>query len=157
MTGWWAEQCPRRSVGLPHAHRKGCTIEAHDDDREDGHYPFQCCECEAFDPKSKAVVTTPPPIDVQDRLNALGLMPPLGARDIVKGLMSDQPPRRPESWDEHMEHELVEPKYITGNGPTGTPWGLGRGELTPRFEARLLSYDRYVQRRGEVLEKDGRP
>jgi hypothetical protein len=51
---------------------------------------------------------------------------------------------------EHDEFTPVEPKAVTGGGPTGTPFGIGRGELTPRFRERVIKYVEYAKVRGEV-------
>lgn len=97
---------------------------------------FQCCHCRGLDPGARATVQGPevqPPIDVTARLIALGLMPAIYSED-----------------EPHQDDDIIEPKMVTGDGPQGSPFGPGRGPITPRFEARLLSYDRYVQRRGEL-------
>lgn len=63
-----------------------------------------------------------PPVDVAARYRALGLeMPHI-----------PPPP--------HDEDELVEPSHITGKGPQGPAWGVGRGVPTLRFFARVEAF-----------------
>jgi hypothetical protein len=56
----------------------------------------------------------------------------------------DQQPAAPE----HREDTLVEPRAITGNGPQGIKWAIGRGDLTPRQQERLLRYVEFHRRFG---------
>lgn len=64
--GWWGLQCPARPKGLAHAHESGCDAPAH---------RGRCCECGVGPNDRPAAAPVPPPINVNDRLRALGLMP----------------------------------------------------------------------------------
>lgn len=65
--GWWGQHCPARPADLSHAHDAYCDAPAHKD---------RCCEC-GVGPNDRApmLISTPPPINVNDRLRALGLLP----------------------------------------------------------------------------------
>lgn len=55
----------------------------------------------------------------------------------------------------HEPETLVEPRAITGDGPQGNKWGLGRGELTPRQQLRVerfVEFHRRFGREGGTIE-----
>ena len=111
MSDFWAAQCPARGPALTHAHGQSCPGE---------HEAGQCCHCGLF---AKDWTGTPPvPLDVQQRLQSLGLIP--DPREF------DLPPR---------VSDAIEPKMISGHGPQGRESGPGRGSLTPRQRRNLIA------------------
>lgn len=47
--------------------------------------------------------------------------------------------------EDHRDNDLVEPRMITGEGPTGKSWGIGRGPLTGRDMRRIVHTVEYRQ------------
>lgn len=131
------DYCPNRGPMLTHAHASDCP---------DKHGDTQCCHCairylhaprcrhERIDVESNE--SSPEPdapedgvvwIDVPTRLRELGLMAPL----------------------EPVDETPVEPKMVTGNGPTGPSFGHGRGELSKRDMNRLNYHVNIEEKRQE--------
>lgn len=156
VSPFWRETCESRGPALTHAHWDKCSDEAHP---PAGHYPFQCCHCGAMDPAARAWLlgqrhvtqfnpprkqetskTTPPPVplDVQQRLRDIGLIPVIAPDKPAMRPMERALPAAPDA--ALLTDHLHEQKHVTGSGPTGTPNGRGRGELTPRQQARLRAW-----------------
>lgn len=134
---FWETDCPERAVGLHHAHWSECQPgrQGHPGTGET-HVYGQCCHCkqtaqefhEAQQRQSLAptkAATCPPHIFWLGRCTQCG-KPPADERDDV----------------------LVEPKFVTGNGPTGplrgqerlAPPAYGRGPFTQENYARLMFF-----------------
>lgn len=129
------QQCPGRKVGLDHtpvilpygSKCKDCDIRL---------VPPPCDACASTDHTTPAHKEPEvfPVLNVAERLQALGLVKQDGAP-------YDPQPYPPT--EEARPFSIEEPKCITGEGPTGPKYGLGRGDLTPRFERRLVAYVAY--------------
>lgn len=123
MGTFWDYPCPARGAAdLKHQHARDCN----------DHALGQCCECgmtfqEWADQRRPGIM--PPRFSVAQRLSDMGLM--------------TVPDR---------EDDLVEPRYITGDGPQGSAWGLGRGELTDRQKVRVRRYVDFHLLHGRELQ-----
>lgn len=119
---FWQEQCPVRGPGLTHAHSARCAGE---------HALDQCCECGGSYPRPAAGSPVQmSPNDIRARLRSLG----------IQSVSEDDPVNEEPAAPDHTADEFVEPRAITGEGPTGPKWHWGRGEATPRFLARVKSF-----------------
>lgn len=117
---FWQEQCPARGPALTHVHSARCAGE---------HALDQCCECGARWPRPAATQLDMSEKDMRARLRSLGIV------NVAEDPVDEQPVA-----PEHTDSDFVEPRAITGNGPTGSKWGWGRGEATPRFLERVASF-----------------
>lgn len=123
---WWKQQCPERGVTLTHTHASQCRSE------HEGHTFDQCCHCGAVQPDTEKATMVMPPIDVAARLRALGY------KQIPEPPVDEPEPAAPDPYFD--ETAPREPLSVTGQGPTGPRYGLGRGILTPRAERRAVAY-----------------
>lgn len=129
MTDYARNQCPARGPGLTH------TLHG-----REGDPCVECGEPLSMQPPRDYLPPTasqagPPPevsIDVVKRMRDLGFA---GAYRDITGAKKvyDQPKR-----DSDRDNVLVEPRMVSGTGPDGVTWGLGRGSLTPRQIDRLI-------------------
>lgn len=71
--GWWGEQCPKRGPALSHAHSSECSDIGHNG---------RCCHCFGR-PGETPSAPVPVPINVNDRLRDLGLMPEPSAAPLT--------------------------------------------------------------------------
>ena len=136
----WNEQCPARPYGLSHAHDRDC-----DEHHFPPHAQGQCCECGSHRFYPPAMMGAEA---IRQRMQQLGLTP---AEPVVEETEMEDI-AAPIDGPEHTGDEYVEPRYVTGNGPTGKRLGWGRGEPTPRFLARVeafVGWREWLAQRGE--------
>lgn len=120
ISEWWSEECPERGPGLSHAHWNRCDPNGYHPGTDESHYYDQCCHC-----MQRSSVR--PGEEHTCVANGAGRCT-ICAAPIIK---EDKPLTEP---DDDM---LVEPKAVTGHGPTGNAKGQGRGELTDWDKKRL--------------------
>jgi hypothetical protein len=100
----------------------------------------------------------PPDIDVQARLKSLGIMGSWAEMPdgTLLHLSTEKDTRMEDihAAPEHDENTPVEPRAITGEGPQGPKYGIGRGEATPRFLQRVKSYVQFYE---SLYGPDGEP
>lgn len=130
---FWQEDCPARGVALSHMKSSQCSPQSHPG-YDSGHLYNQCCHCRGLDAPTRASSMVMPPIDVAARLASLGYM------QIPEPPVDEPVATDPEPDPYHDPNTPVEPKAVTDIGPTGNPYGPGRGGMTPRYEKRLLGY-----------------
>lgn len=133
MLEYRGSQCPVRGPGLSHT--------------QNGRDGSPCIECgtliTSVPPRGippSATQASPadwPMINVDERLRALGLA---GTYRSIAGSRDMEPQNDAPA---HTEDTLIEPRAITGNGPQGSQWGLGRGSLTPRDKQRIVQTVEY--------------
>jgi hypothetical protein len=102
------DQCPMRTRGMPHYERATA--------RGTCDFCGQNITDERVGPNvpSTATQASVEPVNVVERLVTMGLILPDALKDSERGDI------------------MVEPRMITGDGPTGKDWKVGRGPLTAR-------------------------
>jgi len=151
---FWDDDCPERGAGLTHAHWDKCDPNGVHPGSSDRHLFDQCCHCGQF-VKARAGRATAGNASHNCTYNAVGVCTICGTHHAFKwtltgacGLCGQREAICRERQMAHVaerDQVLVEPKAITGLGPTGPRWGRGRwwgspGELSTLDVKRLEFY-----------------
>jgi len=146
----WDDPCPARGAGLRHAHWSECDPKKGHPKSSFVHQYDQCCHCHETIRPAATPSEAPSRPTHSCVFNSVGICTICATyhhfRWSITGACATCGQKEAICRERRLAFEdqlLVEPKAITGQGPTGPRWGKGRwwgepGELSYNDVARLI-------------------